>query len=119
MSASLSNSEKRQIRVRSNIKKRNRGQRSRISVFRSNKNIYVQLMGIDGNVIQSCSSTIFDEKDLKDKKGIDIAKIVGSKFAKDCIAKGVKEVVFDKGCYLYSGRVKAVADSCREAGLQF
>ena len=72
MSASLSNSKKRQIRVRSNIKKRNRGQRSRISVFRSNKNIYVQLIGIDGNVIQSCSSTIFDEKDLKGKKGIDI-----------------------------------------------
>lgn len=119
MPASLSSSEKRQVRIRNNIKKRNRGQRSRISVFRSNKNIYVQLIGIDGNIIQSCSSVTIDEKELKGVKGVDIAKVVGSKFAKSCIEKGVKEVVFDKGSYLYSGRVKAVAESCREAGLQF
>ncbi len=119
MSASLSSSEKRQIRVRNNIKKRNRGGRSRISVFRSNKNIYVQLIGIDGNVIHSCSSVTIDEKELKGAKGVDVAKIVGTKFAKGCIENGATEVVFDKGSYLYSGRVKAVADSCREAGLKF
>jgi len=119
MSDSLSSSKKRQTRVRNNIKKRNKGQRSRISVFRSNKNIYVQLIGIDGNIINSYSSIALDKNELLGKKGIDIAKLVGIKFAKDCLTKGVTEVVFDKGCYLYSGRVKAVADSCREAGLQF
>ncbi|MFT7086768.1 MAG: large subunit ribosomal protein L18 [Rickettsiales bacterium] len=119
MSASLSSSKKRQLRVRNNIKKRNVGQRPRISVFRSNKNIYVQLFGLDGNVVQSCSSVSIDEKEIKGAKGIEIAKIVGVKFAGLCIEKGISEVVFDKGSYLYSGRVKAVADSCREAGLKF
>ena len=67
MSASLSSSKKRQIRVRNNIKKRNKGQRPRISVFRSNKNIYIQLIGIDGNVIQSFSSVVIDEKELQSR----------------------------------------------------
>jgi large subunit ribosomal protein L18 len=116
MSSSISGSEKRQLRVRNNIKKRNRGNRSRISVFRSNKNIYIQLIGIDGNVLNSCSSAVIDKKELK---GIDIAKIVGSKFAKSCVDNGVVDVVFDKGSYCYSGRIKAVAESCREAGLKF
>ena len=119
MSSSSSNSVKRQLRVRSNIKKRNRGERSKISIFRSNKNIYVQLIDTKGNVLQSCSSMVIDEQELSGAKGLDIAKIVGKKFAKSCVDSGVQEVVFDKGPYLYSGRVKAVADSCREAGLKF
>ena len=61
MSSSSSNSVKRQLRVRSNIKKRNRGERSKISIFRSNKNIYVQLIDTKGNVLQSCSSMVIDE----------------------------------------------------------
>jgi large subunit ribosomal protein L18 len=119
MSASLSSSEKRQLRVRSNIKKRNKNQRPKISVFRSNKNIYVQLIDISGKVLHSFSSVLLEEKELKNVKGIDIAKLVGKKFAKICVDAGISTVVFDKGPYLYSGRVKAVADSCREAGLQF
>lgn len=119
MSDSLSSSKKRQIRVRNNIKKRNKGQRSRVSVFRSNKNIYIQLIGIDGNIIKSCSSVTIDKKELKGVKGVDIAKMVGGKFAKECIDGGIEEVVFDKGSYKYSGRVKALADSCRESGIKF
>lgn len=119
MSLKISSSEKRQNRVRNNIKKRNAGQRSKISVFRSNKNIYVQLIDVKGKVLQSFSSLNLEEKELKDAKGLDIASMVGEKFAKNCIQNGVKEVVFDKGSYLYSGRVKAIADSCRKAGLKF
>lgn len=119
MSIKVSSSEKRQKRVRNNISRRNRSGRSRVSVFRSNKNIYIQLIDVDGKVLQSYSSLNLDEKELKDVKGIDIASIVGEKFAKKCIEKGVNEVVFDKGSYLYGGRVKAVADSCRKAGLKF
>lgn len=119
MSVKISSSQKRENRVRGNIKKRNIGGRPRISVFRSNKNIYVQLIDVKGKVLQALSSLNLEEKELKDAKGIDIAKIVGAKFAKNCISGGISEVVFDKGSYLYSGRVKAVADSCREAGLKF
>jgi large subunit ribosomal protein L18 len=119
MSASISSSEKRQLRVRNNIKKRNRDNRSRISVFRSNKNIYIQLIGIDGNVLNSYSSAVIGKDELKDCKGVDIAKIVGARFAKSCVDNGIVDVVFDKGPYCYGGRVKAVAEACREAGLKF
>jgi large subunit ribosomal protein L18 len=119
MSASLSSTSKRQFRVRNKIKQNNRGQRAKVSVFRSNKNIYAQLIDVSGKVLHSFSSTILDEKELKGAKGLDIAKLVGSKFAKGCVEKGVVEVVFDKGSYQYGGRVKALAESCREDGLKF
>ena len=99
MSFSLSGSKKRQLRVRNNIKKNNKSLRSKISVFRSNKNIYVQLIDVKGNVLHSCSSLVLDEKATKDVKGIEIAAAVGEKFAKVCVEKGVKEVVFDKFAY--------------------
>jgi len=112
--------DKRKARVRDRIKDRNKGRRPKIAVFRSNKNIYAQLIDMEGKILKSYSSLLIEEKDL-DKKatGVDIAKFVGSKFAKLCIESGVKEVVFDKGAYLYNGRVKALAESCREAGLKF
>jgi large subunit ribosomal protein L18 len=119
MSASINSSEKRQLRVRNNIKKRNRGQRARISVFRSNKNIYIQLIATNGNVLHSYSSVVMDKNELKACKGIDVAKMVGAKFAKNCIDSGIVDVVFDKGSYCYSGRVEAVAEACRKAGLKF
>ena len=110
---------RRKIKVRNKLKKSNRGQRARISVFRSNKNIYAQLINISGNIVHSFSSLLLDEKDLKGAKGIDVAKIVGDKFGKICVDNGVKEVVFDRGSYKYIGRVKALAESCRKAGLKF
>lgn len=119
MSASISNFDKRKLRVRNKIANNNKSGRSKISVFRSNKNIYVQLISAAGKTVHSFSSVTLDEKESKGVKGIDIAKLVGAKFGKICVDSGVKEVVFDKGAYLYSGRVKAVADSCREAGLKF
>ena len=110
---------KRKDRVRSQVKNRNKSGKPRIVVTRSNKNIYAQLIGIDGNVIKSFSSLLLEEKDLLKKKGIDIARLVGGNFAKLCVESGAKEVVFDKGAYLYSGRVKALAESCRQNGLKF
>lgn len=120
MSASLSSFDKRKVRVRDRIKDRNKGGRPRISVFKSNKNIYAQLIDTQGKVLASYSSLLIEEKDLgKNTKGIDIAKFVGTQFAKLCASQGISEVVFDKGAYLYNGRVKALAESCREAGLKF
>lgn len=120
MSVLLSSFDKRKTRVRDRVKSRNKGNRPRISVFRSNKNIYAQLIDLEGNIIKSYSSLLIEAKEVeKDFKGTDIAKLVGSKFAKLCIDGGIKEVVFDKGAYLYNGRIKALAESCREAGLKF
>jgi len=109
---------RRQLKVRNNIKKRNRGGRSKICIFRSNKNIYVQLVDTSGKVLHSQSSLAMN-LELTKMKGIDIAKEVGLSFAKVCIDMGINQVVFDKGPYVYGGRVRVLAESCREQGLKF
>ena len=106
--------------VRRNIKTAARG-RARLSVFRSSKHIYAQLIDdTKGETLASASSM---EKTLREggKKGADIAaaKAVGKLLAERAIVKGVKDVVFDRGGYLYHGRVKALADAAREGGLNF
>ena len=113
----LTNYERRKHRVRNNIAKNNKSLRPRIVVFRSNKNIYSQLINIDGKVICSFSTLNF-EKDEK-ISGLEKAKLVGKNFAELCLKNNIKEVVFDKGAYIYGGRVKAMADACRETGLSF
>ena len=119
MSYLLSSFDKRKNRIRGRIKSNNKASRPRITVFRSNKNIYAQLVALNGDILVSCSSLSVDKKQLKDSKGVDIAKLVGDKFAKLCVKNNLSEVVFDKGAYLYNGRVKALAEACREAGLKF
>lgn len=109
--------QRRKFRVRNNLAQSNKSHRPRIVVSRSSKNIYAQLIDINGNVLGSYSTLNFSEP--KKITGVEKAKIVGKEFAKICIGKGVTQVVFDKGAYSYSGRVKTVAESCREAGLQF
>ena len=117
---SLNNFDKRKVRVRKRIKDHNQSSRPKIVVFRSNKNIYAQLIAIDGKVINSYSSLLIEKKELgENHKGVDIAKFVGDKFAKLCLENNIKKVVFDKGAYLYNGRIQALADSCRAAGLEF
>jgi len=108
---------RRKKRVKSKIVKSNKGNRPIVVVFRSNKNIYVQLISIDGNVITSYSSNnmVGDEK----KTGMEKAKYVGKEFAKLCKKQGIDKVVFSKGAYNYNGRVKSVAEACREEGLIF
>jgi len=109
-------------------KKRNRvniakvsGGRPRLSVFRSGKHIYAQVID-DGKGITLASASSID-KDLREKlKGggnTDAAKAVGVMVAERACAAGISEVVFDRGGYCYHGRVKALADSAREGGLSF
>jgi large subunit ribosomal protein L18 len=111
---------RRTAKVRRNIRRAARG-RARLSVFRSSKHIYAQVIDdIKGETLASASSL---EKSLREglKTGanIDAAKTVGKVLAERAAAKGVKEVVFDRGGYLYHGRVKALADAAREGGLKF
>lgn len=92
-------------------------ERPRLSVFRSNKSIYAQLIDdVAGKTIVSASS-------LKDKAGkgpkVDQSKEIGKLVAERALAAGIKEVVFDRNGYLYHGRVKSLAEGAREGGLQF
>jgi large subunit ribosomal protein L18 len=112
--------ERRQARIRRTIKAA-AGGRLRLSVFRSSKHIYAQVIDDrKGATIVAASSL---EKELRGslKTGADVgaAKVVGKLVAERATAIGVKNVVFDRGHYLYHGRVKALADAAREGGLNF
>jgi large subunit ribosomal protein L18 len=92
--------------------------RPRLSVFRSAKNIYAQIIDDERGVTLAAASSLEGEK--KDKgSDKDAAARVGALVAQRAIEKGVKDVIFDRGGYLYHGRVKALADAAREAGLNF
>ena len=109
---------RRKQRVRLSLR-RSAGGRPRLSVFRSSKHIYAQVIDdLKGETVASASSL---EKELRGNTGADIdaAKAVGKLLAERAVKKGVKEVVFDRGGYLYHGRVKALADAARESGLSF
>jgi large subunit ribosomal protein L18 len=99
----------------------NRSGRARLSVFRSSKHIYAQL--IDDNKGETLVAASSLEKTLREgaKNGANIgaAKAVGKLIAERAKEKGIKDVVFDRGGYLYHGRVKALADAAREGGLNF
>jgi large subunit ribosomal protein L18 len=93
--------------------------RPRLSVHRSSKHIYAQVIDdIKGVTLAAASSM---EKDNRSKTGanVEAAKVVGKLVAQRAIEKGVKEVVFDRGAYLYHGRIKALGDAAREGGLKF
>ena len=111
---------RRKATVRRAVKHSARG-RPRLSVFRSSKHIYVQIIDdVKGITVASASSIEKDMRgSMKTGANIDAAKAVGKLVAQRAIEKGVKEVVFDRGGYLYHGRVKALADAAREGGLQF
>ena len=93
----------------------------RLAVYRSTKHIYAQLID-DEKHVTICSASSID-KDLKEKLAhggnIDAAKVVGEAIAKKALKAGVKECVFDRGGFLYHGRVAALADAAREVGLEF
>lgn len=89
----------------------------RLSVFRSNKNIHAQIIDdVNGVTLVACSSTSLK---LANGGNIEAAKTVGAEIAKAALAKGIEAVVFDRGGYVYHGRVAAVAEAAREAGLKF
>ncbi|KUO57182.1 MAG: 50S ribosomal protein L18 [Alphaproteobacteria bacterium BRH_c36] len=111
---------KRRNRVRRALRKKSDG-RPRLSVHRSSKNIYAQVINdTDGKTIAAASTL---EKDLRGslKTGADkeAAAKVGKLLAERAVAAGVKSVVFDRGGFLFHGRVKALADAAREGGLEF
>lgn len=111
---------KRKIRIRKKI--HTGGSRPRLCVFRSARHIYVQVIDDkEGRTLFSASSL---EKDLpaapeEGNSKIELAKIVGKRVGERAVAGGVRQVVFDRNGFIYHGRVKAVADGAREAGLDF
>ncbi|MBX3241216.1 MAG: 50S ribosomal protein L18 [Chitinophagaceae bacterium] len=111
----------RRQKIRYNIRKSVSGtaDRPRLSVFRSNRDIYVQLIDdVTGKTLVAASSK---DKDIKAQKAtkVELSNLVGKAVAGKAAAVGIKSVVFDRGGYLYHGRVKAVAEGAREGGLQF
>ena len=112
--------DRRRGRVRGMLARAAHG-RTRLSVFRSSKHIYAQL--IDDNQGATLASASSLEKDalgdLKTGASVAAAKAVGKLIAERAKQKGVKDVIFDRGSYLYHGRIKALADAAREAGLNF
>jgi large subunit ribosomal protein L18 len=110
----------RTAKVGGNIR-RAAGKRARLSVFRSSQHIYAQVIDdAHGRTLASASSLEKDMREsLKTGANMEAAKTVGKRLAERAVAKGVKEVVFDRGGYLYHGRVKALADAAREGGLDF
>ncbi len=104
-------------RIRSTI--RGTAERPRLSIFKSNKHVYLQLINDRENVTLVAVSTKSDEleKELKDKSGVDAANLVGKALAEAAKDQGIKKVVFDRSGYKYHGVVKAAADGAREGGL--
>jgi large subunit ribosomal protein L18 len=113
------------IRVKKHMKIRNRfsgtAERPRLAVYRSNNHIYAQI--IDDNAQNTLVSASTLQKDIKAElektNNIDAAAYVGKVIAERAMAKGIKTVVFDRGGFIYQGKVKALAEAAREAGLEF
>jgi large subunit ribosomal protein L18 len=106
---------KRHFRIRLNMK--GTPERPRLNVFRSNKQIYAQIIDdVNQITLVQANSREINEINGSNNKG---AAAVGELVAKKAVEKGIKKVVFDRGGYLYHGRVKALADAAREAGLEF
>jgi large subunit ribosomal protein L18 len=119
MGMKLVGRERRKLRIRRKIS--GDVERPRLTVFRSTKHIYAQVVNdTDGKTLAHASTL---SRDLKNTLGedtkIDAAKKVGALIAKICLEKKVEKVVFDRNGYLYHGRIKALAEAAREAGLQF
>lgn len=121
----ISKQSRSKIRVKKHTRMRNNiqgtAERPRLAVFRSELHIYAQIIDdVKGHTLVAASTV---EKDiassLKATSNIEAAKAVGEVIAKKAVAKGINEVVFDRGGFLYHGRVKALADAAREGGLKF
>lgn len=111
--------EKRHYRLRNHIS--GTAERPRLAVFRSNMHIYAQIIDDTvGNTICAASTVEADVKaKLEHTNDVEAAKVVGETVAKKALEKGITTVVFDRGGYVYHGKIQALADAAREAGLQF
>ena len=113
------------VRAKKHMKIRNRfsgtAERPRLAVFRSNNHMYPQIIDDTvGNTLVSASTLEKEIKaELEKTNNVDAAAYLGTVIAKRAIEKGIKEVVFDRGGFIYQGKVAALADAAREAGLEF
>ncbi|MCW5909561.1 MAG: 50S ribosomal protein L18 [Cyclobacteriaceae bacterium] len=115
----MANIKDRRVRIKKGIRKKLEGTsaRPRLSVFRSNKVIYAQVIDDSkGHTVTSSSSI---ELDKKGGVNLTISKSVGKKVAEKAVAAGITEIVFDRNGYLYHGNIKALAEGAREGGLKF
>ena len=121
----VSKESRQEIRAKKHMKIRKRfsgtAERPRLAVFRSNNHVYAQVIDdVAGKTLVSASTLEKDIKaELKNTDDTDAATKVGEVVAKRALEKGIKAVVFDRGGYIYHGKVKALADAAREAGLEF
>lgn len=119
----VSKDSKKEIRVakHAGLRKRLSGtaERPRMAVFRSNKHMYVQLIDdVEGKTLVS-ASTLQKEVGLEKTDDVEAAKALGAYIGKKAVEAGIKEVVFDRGGFVYHGKIAALADAAREAGLDF
>ena len=121
----VSKDSKKENRIKKHQRIRNRfagtAERPRLAVFRSNEHMYAQIIDdTNGRTLCAASTTEKELKaSLKSTSNIEAAKAVGELIAKRALDKDIKEVVFDRGGFLYHGKIQALADAAREAGLQF
>jgi large subunit ribosomal protein L18 len=113
------NETRQRIHVRIRRKVSGTAERPRLNVFRSLNHIYVQLIDDQAGKTLASASTSGKNSPIKTGGNLAAAKEVGKLIAERAQAKGIKKVVFDRGGYLYHGRIKALADAAREAGLEF
>ena len=119
MGSVLQGRERRKLRIRKSVN--GSTERPRLSVFRSAKHIYAQVVDdVTGKTVAHASTLSKELKGkLEGKNKVDEAKAVGKLIGEQCKSKKIDKVVFDRNGYIYHGRVKALADAAREAGLQF
>ena len=110
--------QRRRMRVRSKLRKLANG-KPRLSVFRSSKNISVQIIDDVNGVTVAAASSLEAKLGVVGKNNIDAAAKVGAAIAERAKAAGVEDVIFDRGGYLFHGKVKSLADAAREGGLKF
>ena len=121
----VSKESRQEVRVKKHMKIRNRfsgtAQRPRLAVFRSNNHMYAQIIDDTvGNTLVAASTLEKEVKaELEKTNNVDAAAYLGTVIAKRAIEKGIKEVVFDRGGFIYQGKIAALADAAREAGLEF
>ena len=117
--AKLTSRERRKLRIRNKIF--GTAERPRLSVFRSARHIYAQVIDDEqgATIAAACTLSADLRPGIGDDKKLDAAKKVGALIAKICLAQKVEKIVFDRNGYLYHGRIKALADAARAAGLKF
>ncbi len=121
----VSKESRQKVRVKKHMKIRNRfsgtAERPRLAVFRSNNHMYAQIIDDTvGNTLVAASTVEKAVKaELEKTNNVDAAAYLGTVIAKRAIEKGIKEVVFDRGGFIYQGKIAALADAAREAGLEF